>query len=187
LSNRWTGADVEERIVAYLTDPQYGHGDWSRRLWFGPTASTESVVVRVAFEFAPAGSEVIDVFPRSEPLKFVQPHVVVTVAPPLPPAGTIAKLYDDIVLAQRQWHKDLAGAPTQQEKRVALRTWAIGLLVGAKRKTSYAISDVCEALGENWISEVQFTKDRRRLVERVPEAEQFLYDKPPRRPFADNR
>lgn len=187
VSNRWTGADVEERIMAYLKDPQFGHGGWSRQHWPGTEPSTDSMVVRVAFEFAPAGSEVFDMFRRSQPPTLALPHIVVTVAPPIPPAGAIAKLYDDIVLGQHRWHERLTGSPTRQEKRVALRTWAVGLLVGSGRKTSLAIRDVSEVLGEEEISQVQFTEDRRRLVELVPEAQPYLYAKPPRRSLAQNR
>jgi hypothetical protein len=187
LSNRWTGADVEARIIAYVAGPDSGYGDWQKRPWLEAESSTESAVVRVAFAFAPAGSQSIGLALHVEPPTLALPHVIVTVAPPFPPPGTIATLYDDIVLRQRRWHERLAGIPTRQEKRVALRTWAIGLLVGAGRKTALAIREVSAILGEDEISQVQFTEDRHRLVERVPEAQPFLYAKPPRRAVAQNR
>jgi hypothetical protein len=179
-SNRWTGTDVEERIVSSVANPGTSYGDWMRRCWFGPE---DVVAVRVAFEFAPAGTEVRDLDPSEEPLRLSLPHIIVTVAPPFPPAGAIARLYDDIVRGERQWHKRLAGAPTPQVKRVALRTWATGLLVGSGRKVDHAISDVCAVMNEPEVTSVQFTKDRLRLVARVPEAGRYVYDKPPRSPL----
>jgi hypothetical protein len=174
-SNRWTGADIEERIRSYITDPNRGIDDDGRRCWFG---QAESIFVRVAFTFVPAGNAAPTPFRSFR--RFVRPHVVVVVGAPFPPAGTIAKLYDDNVVAKEQWDKLLAGTPKQQEKRVALRTWAVGLLVGSGHRTARAIRDVSDVLGEEEISQVQFTEDRRRLVERVPEAQPFLYAKPPR-------
>jgi len=176
-SNRWSGAGVEQNIVSYLTDLERRANDGIRELWFKPG---ESEVIRVAFTFVPTGSEATKPF-RSL-ARFALPHIVVVIGLPLPAAGTIAKLYNEIVLEKRQWGELLTGVPTQQEKRVALRTWAVGLLVGRGHGTIKAMREVCTVLGTPEVTSVQFTDDRRRLIERVPEAQPFLYNKPPRSP-----
>lgn len=189
LSSRWTGKEVESRLRTHLDNPFLG--DRNRQQWTGATPLTDQSVIRVAFEFAHAGSEVVDFSRRwveEWPAPTLAlPHVVVTVAPPFPPEGTIARLYDDIVLGHHRWHERLAGTPARQEKRIALRTWAIGLLVGAGNNTARAINDVAALLGEGAISQVQFTEDRQRLVDRVPEAQPYLYAKPPRRPMTGHK
>jgi hypothetical protein len=185
-SNRWTGVDVEKRITSYVSDAQHSGGR-DDRVEPRPETSLESVVIDVTFSFSPAGTEVTHPAPTIGVLKIAAPHIVVVVGLPLPPAGTIANLYDNNVRRERQWHERLTGAPVRQEKHVALRTWATGLLVASGCKTRDAMRDVCAIIGEDEVTQVQFTEDRLRLVERVPEAKPFLYAKPPRRSSAHDR
>jgi hypothetical protein len=180
LSNRWQGAEVEARLRSYLDEPNNGLSVRSLRRWFDPG---EDVAVRVSFEFAPSGTIGRDDYPLRAPPTFARPQIVVTMAPPLPPEGVIARLYDAVVIQTHHWPDRLPGSASRQDTRLAARTWSIGLLVGAGQKTPYAISAVCDVLGEDWVSPVQFTEDRHRLVARVPEAQPYLYAKPPRRPF----
>jgi hypothetical protein len=51
------GADVEECIVAYVSNTRLVGGDGTPSAWFGPVVFAESAVIRVASAFVPAGSE----------------------------------------------------------------------------------------------------------------------------------
>lgn len=178
-SSAWSGAEAERRIQAYIQGPLFSDG-WGGRFDPQPPRPPESVTVRVAFRFVAAHTEG-DLFRPTGRPPLAHPHVLIDAGLPLPPSGTLAFLYDSIVRRERQWHLALAGAANRQEKRVALRTWAVGLLVASGRSTIDAIHDVCAALGEPEVTQVQFTEDRGRLIERVPEALSFLYAKPPRK------
>ena len=98
---------------------------------------------------------------------------------PFPPAGVIAILYDVIARDQHRWHERLPGEANRQQRRTAVRTWAVGLLVGAGVKTNLAIEKVAEVMGTDedgsGDSQVRFIQTRKDLVARVPEAEAFLY------------
>jgi hypothetical protein len=108
-----------------------------------------------------------------EPVCF--PYVEVVVHSPPPPPGTIAHDFDQVVCEDRQWHLRLPGAGTTQEKEVALRTWGVGLLMGCGLGFDEAMRRVCEQMETPEVSQACFGNDRRRLLERVPEAQPYLY------------
>jgi hypothetical protein len=170
-SNGWAGADVEKQITAAVAGWNLGY-------------QANMVSINAEFELCSPGT-VVPLFPRLGELRILQPHVRIVAGLPLPPAGTLAKLYDDIVVSDRKWTEQLVGKPSRQEKRVALRTWAVALLVASSIKTIDAMREVCNILRVAEVTAVQFTGDRQRLVERVPEAQPYLYSKPPRAPLRD--
>jgi hypothetical protein len=110
---------------------------------------------------------------EQEPVRF--PYVEVVIHRPAPPPGTLACDYEQVVRGEKQWHLTLPGGGTTQEKEVALRTWAVGLIMGAGIGFNAAMRQVCDRLDTPEVSQACFTSDRRRLVERVPEARPFLY------------
>ena len=103
------------------------------------------------------------------------PFIVVTVPDPLPPEGVIARAYDAIVREQHRWHLDLPGSGTKQEADVALRTWAIALLMAGGERFMDAQGEVELRTGHRGVTQTRFGQDRARLIERVPEAEPYLY------------
>jgi hypothetical protein len=95
------------------------------------------------------------------------------------PKGILALAYDGIVRGEKQWHLALPGDESNQEKRTAIWTWAIGLLAAEGEDFYDARWALEERIGlppdnrprgRSW-----FEKSRAKLVERVPEAEQHLY------------
>lgn len=185
-SSAWTGRDVETRIRRHLDGPWITEED---RIRFEPTPPRppNSVAVRVAIAFVNHELE-SNVLPgHGTHAAFSLPHVVVSVGIPLPPEGEIGRLYDSIVRESNGWHQRLHGNATRQEKRVAIRTWAAGLLVGSGQKTAVAIYEACDALNELPVSQVQFSQDRVRLISRVPEASTYLRIKPARGRLQPNR
>lgn len=178
-SAAWSGAAVEQRIRSYIDTPQVAD-NWGRRFDPSPPRPKGSVSVRADFQLVTPGDDscsLDSVFGRA-PLAL--PHILVWVGLPLPAAGVLASLYESVVIGDKKWNLELQGVANRQERRVALRTWAVGLLVAGGRKTNLAMAEVCALLGEPEVTQVQFTEDRRRLVERVPEAKPFLYQRTPR-------
>jgi len=162
-SGAWTGADVERKVVE--------SAEWSRGR--DPEDPASRATVRLQFRLLDGPSEESERVPYFRARRY--PCILLVVGFPLPPPGTVAREYDAIVRDQRQWHLALPGATSRQDKEVALRTWAVGLLVAAGVRFVAAMRDVCEAgqLGE--VSQARFGQDRQRLVERVPEAAEYLF------------
>jgi hypothetical protein len=111
---------------------------------------------------------------REEP-----PFIQITVRLPFPPRGVIGPAYDAIVRKQHQWHLQLLGGESRQEKTTAIWTWATGLLVASGEDFYDARWEV-----ENQTSmhppsrppsRAWFEKSRTKLIERVPEANDYLY------------
>lgn len=177
-SGAWTGDDVETRLRGYLLGPWISKEERDR-FEPEPTRPPNAVAVRIALALIDP-EEASDAFPRWGDIAFAPPHVVVSVGLPLPPEGEVARMYDTIVRGDKQWHLRLGRGATRQEKRVAIRTWVAGLLVGSGRKTAIAISEACDALNEEPVSSVQFSQDRVRLLARVPEASTYIRVKPAR-------
>jgi hypothetical protein len=164
-SGAWTGKQVEEEV---------------RRLAVAARlADTSSVVMpraamalNVCFAFADEAQAREEAFGH-EPPRY--PYVLVEVPLPLPPENTIRREYDALVRQERGWHLELPGSGSRQEKVVALRTWTVGLLVHEGTAVNDAIDDVHTQLNLGDITQACFGQDRKRLLERVPEAEPYLY------------
>jgi hypothetical protein len=149
--------------------------DWQRRWNLTPRGSDSSSQISVNFEFI-----LVTDLPHPE-LEFFEessdhvPVVVVIIHLPLPSEGVIGHAYDLIVRKERQWHLLLPGSGTKQEKEVALRTWAIALLMAQGEHFMDANREIEARTGRFGVSQARFGQDRERLIERVPEARPFLY------------
>ncbi len=177
-SGAWTGNDVEAEVRRQAPDPamwaqHIRRPDASAR----PYSPVEPVHLTIHFAFSDPARRSADVDDPAPPLA---PSVAVTIPFPLPPAGAIAREYDALVRDRLEWHRQLRGGGTRQETEVALRTWAAALLVADGMRFGEAMSNVCQWAGLDEVSQTRFGQDRQRLVERVPEAECYLYAREPR-------
>lgn len=179
VSPAWSGATVERRIRSYIGNPRIAD-QWGRRFDPAPPRPEGSVAVRAEFQLVAPGDDLWHLNSLFGGAPLALPHILVWVGLPLPAEGVLASLYEAVVIDDKQWNRELRGVANRQECRVALRTWAVGLLVAGGRKTNLAMAEVCALLGEPAVTQVQFTEDRLRLVERVPEAKPFLYQRSPR-------
>jgi hypothetical protein len=139
-------------------------------------APTSRVNVQVTFELvrelapSPATSAHLEVVP------FVQ----VILPRPLPPPGYLGRMFDNFLSDQQeQVHQLFPAKATNQEKKTAIRTWAVGLLVGSGEATDEARWDVeARISGQSTkrpTSGAWFEKSRTNLLQRVPEAEDHLF------------
>jgi hypothetical protein len=171
-SGAWKGVDVEAEVRRLDPDQSQWLDD------DGVHGSAEDAV-RLAVEFSfsnETGTEPIstDALQRSR-------YITVGVPLPGPPPGVISREYEALVCTQRQWHLHLPGAGTRQDKEVALRTWAVGLLMAEGSRFVEAMRLVSERdlIGE--VSQTRFSQDRQQLLLRVPEATSYLFSKIPTR------
>jgi hypothetical protein len=102
------------------------------------------------------------------------PYIDVTIARPLPPRGIIGPVYDAIVRQQRQWHLELPGGETVQDKEVAIRTWAIGLLMNERLSFGRALRVLESRWGDLYLGQEADRQARNRLMTRVPEVRLYL-------------
>jgi hypothetical protein len=192
LSGVWTGAEVEREFTrayeraASLESVLSGRSDVDKEN--GAEQDLESPVPAVgSIQRIPGGSLTVSVAVHIDFRLVVtpteedrqrddrSPFVEVTVYEPVPEPGTIAREYDRVVREQQQWHLALPGASGNQEKEVALRTWAVGLRMADGARFGQAMREVSSALGTVEVSQSRFNEDRARLLERVPEARLYLY------------
>ncbi len=160
----WTGASVERAIARWVRDhrpdllPEFDHPE-------------RHTAIHLAFSLA-AGDAATG----------VPATVLVEVGLPFPWPGTIERDYDAIVRAANQWHLTLVGKPTRQTPRVAVRTWAVGLLTAGGWSFDDAQKDVFEAFPglvqptdtASGLSYSGFERSRGLLIKRVPEAAPYV-------------
>ena len=110
------------------------------------------------------------------------PYIEAVIGLPLPPPGVIALNYDAVVRKHHRWHESLPYEANRQAKKSAIRTWAVGLLVGMGEDTDAAMRVFCDKIDPERceVSQDKFTRDRKLLLERVPEATNHLYQRKPR-------
>jgi hypothetical protein len=107
----------------------------------------------------------------------VPPHIEIMASLPIPP-GFVGREYDALVRHDRQWHLQLVGTETPQDKVVAIRTWAIALLM--KEGLSFARAlRALELVLESEMDYLDLSQEadrqaRNRLLQRVPEAKACL-------------
>lgn len=164
-SGAWTGKQVEEEVrrlavAARLTDTN------------SVVMPRAAMALHVCFAFVDETQARWEAF-GNEPPRY--PYVLVEVPIPLPPENTIQREYDALVRQERGWHLELPGSGSRQEKVVALRTWTVGLLVHDGTAVNDAIDEVHTQLKLGDITQSCFGLDRKRLLERVPEAATYLY------------
>lgn len=190
-SGAWRGADVEAALwdtvehVERMGTERFRSGSGDAGLIFtdlpadDPTPEPRTgghlpgdpSTVHVEFRLVSAAPE-----EDAEPAWTRQvPYVEVRIYLPLPPEGVLARQYDAVVRDRQQWHLALPGTTGAQDKEVALRTWAVGLLISDRRSFASAMREVHEAVGIPEVSQACFTADRKRLLERVPEARPYVY------------
>jgi hypothetical protein len=166
-SGAWTGKHVEEEARRTVNASRYGSLE-------APHGTYVDVSVRLSFAFGDEararGEATSDDHPRF-------PYILVEVPLPLPPEQTIAREYEALVRVQRGWHLDLPGSGSRQEKEVAIRTWTIGLLVATGMAVNDAIEIMHLQLNLGDITQTRFGQDRKRLLERVPEAGPYLFSR----------
>jgi hypothetical protein len=164
-SGAWTGKHVEEEVRRLVTAARPTEVD-------DLADPYDDVTLRLRFAFADQvrtrSESPGDDLPRGS-------YVLVEVPLPLPPETTIAREYDALVRERRGWHLELPGSGSRQEKVVALRTWSIGLLVHEGVAVNDAIAAVHTQLALGDITQTCFGQDRKRLLERVPEAHGYLH------------
>lgn len=102
------------------------------------------------------------------------PMVLMAVAEPLPPASMISEFYDRVVIEQNRWHEHLLGAANGQSVQVAIRTWAIGLLVTSGDTFMSASRKVHQIIDTPEVGQKRFQVDRESLLRRAPEALPFF-------------
>jgi hypothetical protein len=102
------------------------------------------------------------------------PNIIITLHRPLPPKGVLGREYDALVRNEWKWHEDLPGGGTKQDKEVAIRTWAIGLLMKEGLSFSAALRALESPDEPIDLSQEADRQARNRLIERVPDAERYL-------------
>lgn len=94
---------------------------------------------------------------------------------PLPDPEIISVSYA-LNVRSRGWHTELpGGTPTRQSKAVAIRTWAVGLLMAGGMAFFDAMWEVATIGDFEPRTQPRFIKDRSLLLTRVPEAQPFLF------------
>ncbi len=174
-SGAWTGADVEAEVRRQNLD---------RSMWLesGMPKEEPDGNVRLVVDFAFVDEARARAEADGDSPRF--PYVLVTIPLPGPPVGVIGREYEALVCNQRGWHLALPGGGTRQEKEVALRTWTVGLLMTHGLRFGDAMRVVCQRTGLADVSQARFGQDRQRLIDRVPEAQLYLFT---RRIASDSR
>lgn len=180
-SGAWTGAQVEDELRRLADDAQV------RRFVAAPRPPGNGIEVRLAFAFVDGGGDLDDPAADGQPRS---PYVEVVAPAPLPPKGTVTREYDALVRGERGWHLALPGGGSKQEKEVAVRIWAVGLLVAAGELFGEAMHAVAgredgapvghtraDRAGLTPVGQTRFGQDRQKLVERVPEARPYLFSR----------
>jgi hypothetical protein len=107
------------------------------------------------------------------------PYVEMVVGLPLPPLGVLAHLYEAVVRGQYQWHHQLAGTVSRQYTDVAIRTWTVGLLISRTVDKPMGFLDAMRAYEDATlrpgVTQVKFGDNRKELIERVPEARDYVF------------
>jgi hypothetical protein len=176
-SGAWDGATVEEAMMhgwyrEMQSWPDLLHSHWER-MKQAKGETCHLALSRIACELVGDLECATDDCPFWGPGDL--PYVAVHVPFPLPPAGVMAHTYDAIVRDAHAWHLELpGGVPSRQERIVAIRTWAIALLMAHGMRFGAAQHVLGQHCGLPDISQSRFSEDRRRLLQRVPEAQPYL-------------
>jgi hypothetical protein len=114
------------------------------------------------------------------------PYVEITVGLPLPSAGVLADLYDALVRHKHQWHRELAGTVSRQNKEVAIRTWTVCLLTSRSADEPMNFREAMRAYEaatqRGQVKQPKFQGNRVELIERVPEAADYVFARKRRKP-----
>ncbi len=135
-ANNWDSSSLEAFAVAPYVDSLGGEtARWSPAPCISPGPRFELRGEETPQYEHPANSW-IEVDPATGRLHLIRgnvapPFIEMTVDIALSPHGHIAEVYNRQVCGARKWTNQLAGLPTRQKPRTALRTWVIALLIGS--------------------------------------------------------
>lgn len=185
-NSRWRGRDVEAAFRSEVERYRKLDSEWLQQSE-SVHRDRSSVCLVVDYSFCEAGDLsfrsqmaglTMDLTTGDDRYVTVEsPVILCKTQYPLPPNGFISTSFDEIVVNQKGWHRRLYGANAKdQGVDVAIRTWAIGLLVAGGAIWGEAQTKV-ESLLNTPISQAGFTVDRAHLVARVPEAEPFVFQR----------
>jgi hypothetical protein len=165
-SGTWTGSQVEDEVRRQAPQ-RLGIWDSDDAL----DGRLTSLHVDIRFTFV-AAEEPSDWLPEERDRGA---YILVEVPIPLPPVESIAREYDGIVRGTNKWHESLPGVRSIQDNVVALRTWSVGLLMSDGASFAEAMASTSRRLNVLEVTQTRFGQDRKRLLERVPEAETYLF------------
>jgi hypothetical protein len=114
------------------------------------------------------------------------PYIRLIVGYPWPPAEQTAAIYDAARSRNPNWVQAWGEGTAKaraQTADVAIRTWAVSLLMAAGVPQDEAMDQVCEVCDLERIARPGWTSQRKLLLQRVPQAARYLY--PPRYRPAD--
>jgi hypothetical protein len=158
-TSRYTGDDVAARFI---------RDEDARRQQIEPQPdSAPSMYLDITFVKEPSQLQTDYLVPAV-------PHVVVTVGFPPPSARTIANAYDGYLRDHPWLALELGGGRSNEDKNIAIRTWAIGLLMREGLTFARAVRELEPVMGYFDYSQEADRQARKRLIERVPEAAPYL-------------
>ncbi len=167
-SAMWDGDRVAEEIARSV-----GYDRLLGPRWLQPIPRTgDDSEIRIRFDPIPSTEN------NAPPGACDAIRVEVAIAPDLPAPHLIAALYEARVRAKGLHERlpDGGAARNRQHQRpaVAARTWATGLLIGVGYLYRSAVAIAASELAVDAVDYRTFQDDRRRLLDRVPEAKPFI-------------
>lgn len=142
-----------------------------------PHDASSDEPVAITCRFALSTTDELSKQLRGTQTSVVPPHIEILASLPIS-RGFVRREYDAIVRDERQWHLQLLGTETPQDKVVAIRTWTIALLM--KEGLSFARAlRALELILESDTDYLDLSQEadrqaRNRLLQRVPDAKACL-------------
>jgi hypothetical protein len=183
-----TGADVAMRVARFLAAHERAG------VYFCHPRSRSSFELQLAGDLVSVEVEEVDMHlsvfndrlgvATGRPLVFASygaippPYIRFVIGFPWPPACLIARNYDAARDLHPEWAQAwgaAAAAASKQEPRVAIRTWAVCLLMNAAIPEDEAMRLVGALPGLGTIARPGLYPDRTKLLRRVPQAASYLY------------
>jgi hypothetical protein len=155
-------------------DPEPRSGTALDDLLMQETAPQPVSVSSLHLDFALVTARAAPPQPESSTQLEDLPYVYIRLRRPIPPQGVISTAYDKIVRDWHQWHLQLPGAESLQDKTVVIRIWAIGLLMREGNSFQRTLRELEPLMGYLDLSQEADRQARNRLLERVPEARACL-------------
>jgi hypothetical protein len=179
LSGEWSGRQVAE-LLYQTADTLENERKFSPTYW-GPTDPggwfSRTARLTVSANFIEPGVRswtdghvpyLVDPTGYLHPVPLDQARIELQVDFPLPPKQLVADFYDTVVIRERRWHEWLPDRQHYQTSKVAIRTWAVGLLNRGGMKQEDAIETVSTMLGMKPVTPSTYaSKDRPQLCNRI--------------------
>jgi|GEM_PF-5602690 len=180
-NSQWRGDDVERALRKELAYEEGRNAGYLESLRQGQANNGGSLMAIDLTYYGPGElhfrSKWISMPDGSDRSTTVEsPVILCTVAYPPPSDGLIAAAYDAIAINRFRWNEHLYGFGVRwnQQPEVAIRTWTIGLLMGAGSSWNHADAVAARAVPQK-VSWDGFKANRKDLIRRVPEARKFVY------------